>query len=243
MFQEPLQQILTCQPGRNIKMIPPPIGWSSWIKLPAAISPDQAALVNLILILAASAVGGLIIFACCRYYYRGVPISRQLDVSLVPAAMLATLIFYQSGPRPGLSILLIVILAYIHFRTVIQEMDDMIFVFWAVMSGIFIGAGLPLPTLFLDSILSVIGVIIVSRRGTKMVYLLIIRYETGIAGELMPILQPLHGKVRSQYEKNGLIDLTIEVKLRYISLALVDHIASLDGVYNAVMVSNNGNAD
>jgi len=196
---------------------------------------------NLFLLLLASGLGGLIIFANCRLYYRGVPISHQLDGSLIPATMISTLIFVQAGPWPAISILLVVILSVVHFRTVIKDMTDMIFVFWAVAAGVLTGAGIPLQTLVLDGVGTLICLIIISRHGAHLFGLLMVRYEPRSSNELMPILQQLHGKIRSQIEVDGLIDLSIEVHLRDIDLAIINHIAAIEGVKNAFMVSNDGN--
>lgn len=217
------------------------ISWSSWFKLPSTLTPEEASVINLLLILLAAGLGGTIVFACCRYYYRGVPISRQMDTSLIPASVLAALIFYQSSSWPALSILLVAVLGFVHYRTVIKDMTDVLFVFWSILSGIFFGIGFPLPTLALDAAIAIGMGIYVNRRSSQLVYLLIIRYDPHIAKQLMETLQLLHGKVRSQFERNGLIDMTVEVRLRYISMAIVDSIAAMEGVHNAIMVSNDGN--
>lgn len=198
---------------------------------------------DLFLLLIASGLGGLIIFANCRLYYRGVPISHQLDGSLIPATMISTLVFVQAGPWPALSILLVVILSVVHFRTVIKDMTDMIFVFWAVAAGVLTGAGIPLQTLVLDVVGTLICLIIISRHGSQMFGLLMVRYEPRISNELLPILQQLKGKIRSQIETDGLIDISIEVHLRDIDLATINRIATIDGVKNAFMISNDGNAN
>lgn len=198
---------------------------------------------DLFLLLIASGLGGLIIFANCRLYYRGVPISHQLDGSLIPATMISTLVFVQAGPWPALSILLVVILSVVHFRTVIKDMTDMIFVFWAVAAGVLTGAGIPLQTLVLDVVGTLICLIIISRHGSQMFGLLMVRYEPRISNELLPILQQLKGKIRSQIETDGLIDISIEVHLRDVDLATINRIATIDGVKNAFMISNDGNAN
>ncbi len=217
------------------------LDWNTWIRLPSTLSREHAAWLDLILILLASAVGGIIIFAFCRYYYRGVPITSYLDTSLIPASVLSTLIFYQSSGWPALPVCLVAVLGFVHFRTVINDPIDVTFVFWTILSGLLIGAGFPLPVLLLDVLISLVGLIWTGRRSSRLVYLLIIRYEPRIGESLMKMLQPLHGKVRSQFERNGLIDLSVEVRLRYISLSLVDKITAMEGVHNAVMVSNDGN--
>jgi len=216
------------------------VHWTDWFRLPLLQTRDQVLLVDLLLTLAASAAGGLIIFACCRFFYRGVPISHQLDFSLIPAAVLTTLVFHQSGTWPALSILLVVVLGFVHFRTVIKDLVDVLFVFWAILSGIFAGSGFPLPALAADAAIALAVFLAVNRRASRLVYLLFIRYDPRVASQLLPTLQLLHGKIRSQFEKSGLIDLTVEVRLRYISLAVVNRIAAMDGVQNAVMVSNDG---
>ncbi len=216
--------------------------WQSWISLPASLPQAGASLVNLALILLAAAVGGAIIFAGFRFYFRGVPISHQLEASLVPATVLATLFFYQSGDWPGLPILLVAVLGFIHFRTVVKDMTDSLFAFWTILSGIFIGAGFPLPTLAADAILAISLIIYVSRRSAQVTYLLLLRYDPKIAGhQMMDTIKHLHGRIRSQFEKNGLTDLTVEVRLCYINMETIDRIAAMTGVHTAILVGNDGN--
>ena len=117
----------------------------------------------------------------------------------------------------------------------------MIFVFWAVAAGVLTGAGIPLQTLVLDVVGTLVCLIIISRHGSHMLGLLMVRYEPRISNQLMPILQQLKGKIQSQIEVDGLIDLSIEVHLRDIDLSIINRIAMIDGVKNAFMVSNDGN--
>ena len=196
---------------------------------------------DLLVLLLASLVGVLIIFFYCRYYFRGVPISRTLDVSLIPAGLLATIIFRQSADWPGISLMMIIIFGFIHFRSVVKDTTDVLFVLWAIVSGLFIGAGYAIPTLVADVVIGMGGMIMVWRRSARVTYLLLVRYESKIAESLMDILRPLHGRIRSQINRNGMIDLTIEIHLHYINLTLVDKLNAMAGVHNAVMINNEGN--
>lgn len=211
------------------------------VSLPVSGYGALQALIDLVAVLFFAAVGGAIIFLLCRYYYRGVPISHFLDVSLIPSSVLAALILYQAGVWPGLSILLIIIFSVIHFRSVIKDTTDMLFVSWTLLSGLLIGAGYVWPILIADLVGALIGLIWISLRAARHIYLLLIRYDSSIACQLLQTLQPFHGHIRFQAEKNGLTDLTMEINLRYVNLSLLERINSMEGVHNAVMVSHEGN--
>lgn len=200
-------------------------------------------LIDLVAVLFFAATGATIIFLFCRYYYRGVPISHYLDISLIPSSVLASLILYQAGVWPGLSILLITIFSVIHFHSVIKDTTDMLFVSWTLLSGLLIGAGYIWPTLIADLTGALIGLIWISLRAARHIYLLLIRYDSSIACQILQTLQPFHGHIRFQSEKNGLTDLTMEINLRYVNLTLLERINGMEGVHNAVLVSHEGNPD
>jgi len=212
--------------------------WQDWLKLPASLSGDGTALINLLLLLLISGVSGAIVFACFCYYSRGVPVDRPMDSSLIPASILAALIFYQTASWPAFSILMVAFLGFIHYRTLVKDLTDVLFVFWSILSGVFIGIGFAIPALGANVILGLVLIFIIHRRSARLYYLLLLRFEPKVAASLMETVRMMHGRIRTQYEKNGLIDMTVEVGLRYVSMETVDRIAAMDGVHRAVMVSN-----
>ena len=217
----------------------------AWLDNPALLDTqawlDTQSWLDLAILMIASLVGVIMIYLACRYYYRGVSTSQRLELSLIPAGLLATLIFQQSAGWPGFSLTMIIVLSIIHFRSVIKDKTDALFVLWAILSGLFVGAGYPIQVLAADLVISLGGVLLAQQRSLRITYLLLIRYESRAAIPLLDVLRPLHGTVVSQADRNGLISMTIEIPLRFINLTLVDTINAIEGVQHAVMVNHEGN--
>lgn len=214
--------------------------WISWLYLPSVLPREKAPFFYLVIILVSALVSGWVIRLFCRYYYRDIPFDhvQLLSLSLLAASILAALIVFQSSDWPSLSILMVAILAFIHFRSVIRGLTDVLFVFWAVLSGLFIGLGFAIPVVILDVLICLCGWLWVNRRLKKTGYQFIIRYDSRIQERLMNLLQPLNYREISRSEEDGLINLTLSVKASDASLDMVDRIASLSGVQKALLITS-----
>ncbi len=203
----------------------------------AGVLSESETWLGLFMLLMFSALSSLVIFIVCRAYFADIPQERPLSGSLIPAAVLTTLIYYQNSMLPGLSILMIAILAFIHYRSVIKDMADVSFVFWTVLTGLMIGAGLTWPVLLANVVVAAAALGWFRFRTGQQGYLLLIRFKLEAAKAVFASLQPMQGDIHSQHEQDGMIDLAVEVKLCNISLDQVDQIAAIEGVESAVMVS------
>ena len=203
----------------------------------AGVLSESETWLGLFMLLMFSALSSLVIFIVCRAYFSDIPQERPLSGSLIPAAVLTTLIYYQNSMLPGLSILMIAILAFIHYRSVIKDMADVSFVFWTVLTGLMIGAGLTWPVLLANVVVAAAALGWFRFRTGQQGYLLLIRFKLEAAKAVFASLQPMQGDIHSQHEQDGMIDLAVEVKLCNISLDQVDQIAAIEGVESAVMVS------
>lgn len=212
--------------------------WLDSLRLADVLSSEQLTWLHLFGLLLISAVSGGVIYAFSRFYYRGITAIHQTDNSLIPASVLATLVFYQAAPWPGLSILMVAILAFVHYRTVIKDLTDVTFIFWAILSGLFIGLGFFWQIPAANFILAAIATVAILVRDRRHIYLILIRCRPEVADRLFASLQPLEAKLKSRSEKEGQIDLTVAVPLRNISIAVIDTIAAMDGVHSAVMINS-----
>lgn len=224
---------------------PVPIGlavhWTGLLFLPAIVSPEQSPVLYLILVLSASAVAGVMVWSFSHFYYRDMTgaQTQPLTVSLLPATFLTTLIIYQAGQWSGLSILMLSVLAIIHFRSSIHGTTDLLLVFWAVLSGLLIAIGFVLPVLLTNGLICLAGYFLVNRRLSQTQYRFIIRFEQAAQSRLEPVLKSLNGQEISRKEQDGVIDLVLEVSLREVSLPVVDRIAAMPGVHQATMITTN----
>ncbi len=201
------------------------------------MKPDD--LINLIVTLTYASIAGGLVFVAFRYYYRGLPINSELDISLIPASVLSAFLFTQFTIWPGLSILLVVIFGAIHFRTVIKEPADAVFVFWSIISGIMTGSGYRFSTILFNLAILLGGVIVLMIRQDLGSYLLIISYHPSVETKLMDKISPLQATVQEMSEANSRRDMTLKLSAKNIDLELIDQLSEMDGVYQALIMHSN----
>jgi uncharacterized membrane protein YhiD involved in acid resistance len=187
---------------------------------------------------------GSFIFIVYKKTFKGVMYSASFGISLVSMAMITTLVIMAVTSNVVLSLGMVGALSIVRFRSAIKEPMDIAFLFWAVGSGIVLGAGL-IPLAIIGSIF--IGIIIIIFSNKKVVdnpYMLVINCNSDLCeNEVMNYLKTSVKKylIKSKsVSRDNNIELTIEVKITDMSTEFVNRINAIKGVANAVLVSYNG---
>lgn len=212
---------------------------ATWVYLPNLVSPDERPALALAILLAAAALSGLFVSLFYRLYSQGLPetSSRPLLATLLPTALLSALVVYQAAEWPAMPLLLIALLAMLHFRTVIRQARDLLFVGAALAAGLLSGLGFAIPVLMASGLAFACGALILNRRLARQSYRFVIQCEPEALTRLEPLLQDLKGEAISRQETDGLIDLVILVRLREASMSVVDQVTALPGVRKAVLIA------
>lgn len=212
---------------------------ATWVYLPNLVSPDERPALALAILLAAAALSGLFVSLFYRLYSQGLPetSSRPLLATLLPTALLSALVVYQAAEWPAMPLLLIALLAMLHFRTVIRQARDLLFVGAALAAGLLSGLGFAIPVLMASGLAFACGALILNRRLARQSYRFVIQCEPEALTRLEPLLQDLKGEAISRQETDGLIDLVLLVRLREASMSVVDQVTALPGVRKAVLIA------
>ena len=212
---------------------------ANWVYLPNLVSPDKRPALALAILLAAAALSGLFVSLFYRLYSQGLPetSSRPLLATLLPTALLSALVVYQAAEWPAMPLLLIALLAMLHFRTVIRQARDLLFVGAALAAGLLSGLGFAIPVLMASGLAFACGALILNRRLARQSYRFVIQCEPEALTRLEPLLQDLKGEAISRQETDGLIDLVILVRLREASMSVVDQVTALPGVRKAILIA------
>ncbi len=189
------------------------------------------------LLIVLSALAGLVVYFACRYFYRGLPVNRQYEEALLPASMIAAILLHQSANWPVVTVLAIAVIAIFHYRKAVEDAGDILFLFWAVLSGVFCGIGYPVQTLILDVVILLVIVLVIKIRLASTRFSLMISYDRSAKDRLDSLLKPLGGRVVSERSRDAVTDLEIRVRMRDVTLETVERISEIEGVHNAVIVS------
>ena len=185
---------------------------------------------------------GVIIFLVYKATFAGVMYSRSFNISLIMLTLVTSLMLLPITSNLALSLGMVGALSIIRFRTAVKDPIDTVFMFWAVGEGIAIGAGFYDVTVYsvicIGLFLVVIGAVKV--KGAQS-YLLIIRYDEVASATVKQLMAKLpKARLKSKTVRPNGIEITIEVRLKDSETAFVERLAKVEGVYDAALISHQG---
>lgn len=190
-----------------------------------------------------SVVIGLFIFLIYKKTFTGVMYSSGMALTLIGLTMVTTLVIIAVTSNVVLSLGMVGALSIVRFRTAIKEPMEIVFLFWAIVAGIVIGAGL-LPLAIIGS--AIIGLILflfANRKRVENAYILVLNCETEEAeAKAADVVKGITGKYRIKSKTVNVqgIEITTEMKLKDEKMAFINRLNEIPGVTNATLVSYNG---
>ena len=186
---------------------------------------------------------GLFIFMVYKKTFNGVLYSSSFGVSLMAMTLITTFVILAVTSNVVLSLGMVGALSIVRFRTAVKEPLDIAYLFWAIASGIVLGAGM-IPLAVIGTVLiGILMLVFVNRKPGENPYIVVVRCENeAVEQTCMQEIKTATKKqvVKSKTVSADSIELTIEVRLKEMETEFVNRLTKLEGVENAVLVSYNG---
>jgi len=196
--------------------------------------------IDIVLGLLISYLIGMFIYHVYKLSFKGVVYSFTFNYSLVLLTMITTLVIMTISSNIVLSLGMVGALSIVRFRTAVKDPLDIVFLFWAITTGITIGAGI-YKLSFIGAF--IIGAAFLSMnlyRNKHKTFILIVNYEEEAYAGIKMVLNRFPHAVKSKSIKKGKIELTAEIKLKTSNTTFVEEISDIEGVIEAVLVNYNG---
>ena len=187
---------------------------------------------------------GLFICEVYKKTYRGVMYSRSFGITLLALAMLTTLAIMTVTSNVVLSLGMVGALSIVRFRTAIKEPLDIAFLFWSIVVGIMLGAGMIPLAVFGSVIFGMVLLFMANRKeGAEDVYILVLQCSSEEAEkEASAILEQSvkQFSLKSKTVSAGGIEWTVEVRIAEGTTQFINKLYAIEGVTAATLVSYNG---
>lgn len=186
---------------------------------------------------------GLFIFMVYKKTFNGVLYSTSFGVSLMAMTLITTFVILAVTSNVVLSLGMVGALSIVRFRTAVKEPLDIAYLFWAIASGIVLGAGM-IPLAVIGTVLiGVLMLVFVNRKPGESPYIVVVRCENEAAEQAC--MKEMKDATRKQVVKSKTvskegIEFTVEVRLQQMATEFVNRLTEIEGVQNAVLVSYNG---
>lgn len=211
---------------------------SSFLENVSAVSP-----LDMVLTIVLAFGIGLFIFFVYKKTYQGVMFSSSFGVTLIALTMITSQVILAVTSNVVLSLGMVGALSIVRFRTAIKEPLDIAFLFWSIAAGIILAAGM-IPLAVIGSvIIGVILLIFVNRKSHTHPYILVLSCADGASeqhAESFIAGHVVRSVIKSKTVRRGVIELTIEVRLKDGNTDFVNTLAGMNGVNSAALVSYNG---
>lgn len=198
---------------------------------------------DMVISLALALAIGLFIFEIYRKTYRGVMYSRSFGVTLLALAMITDLAIMTVTSNVVLSLGMVGALSIVRFRTAIKEPLDIAFLFWSIVVGIMLGAGMIPLAVFGSIILGVVLLVFSNHSTAETPYILVLQCEDEAAEQeatAMVMKKVSRQVVKSKTVTKGGIEVTMEVRLSDSTTQFVNDLSNIPGITAATLVSYNG---
>ena len=186
---------------------------------------------------------GLFIFMVYKKTFNGVLYSTSFGVSLMAMTLITTFVILAVTSNVVLSLGMVGALSIVRFRTAVKEPLDIAYLFWAIASGIVLGAGM-IPLAVIGTVLiGILMLVFVNRKPGENPYIVVVRCANEAAEKAcMEQMKEATKKqvIKSKTVSKEGIEMTVEVRLKQLETEFVNRLTEVEGVQSAVLVSYNG---
>ena len=178
-----------------------------------------------------------------RRNYRGVMYSSNFSLSLIMMTLITTPVVLCIRNSIALSMGMVGALSIVRFRTAVKDPLDTAYMFWALTTGILLGAGQFLLTAVSVVVIALIITLLVNLQAKGMnSYLLVVRSTEEAERGVAQIIGGIRiQKLKTKTVSNAGVEMTYEVRVDKPD-ALLAKLRTINGVQDATLVSYQGEA-
>lgn len=184
---------------------------------------------------------GLLIYEVYKKYYRGVVFSRNYAITLVGMTVLTSMVTLAISTNIVISLGMVGALSIVRYRTAIKEPLDLMYMFWAITTGITVGASMYILALAAFLIMLIFTICSGSRKHGGHQYMLVAHYCGEPAGDgIVRALGKMKYSVRSKICRGDNTELTLQVRCKNGNQTFMENIRKIEGVNDVTLLEFDG---
>ena len=202
---------------------------------------DGVTLANAVIGLFTALVMGILIYFVYRKFYTGVIFSRSFAITLVGMTVLTAMVTLAISSNIVISLGMVGALSIVRFRTAIKDPMDLLYLFWAITTGITSGAQMYVLVLVAAVVMIVMIVLFYHKQQNGRIYILVVHYVGEAAGdEIIRALGKIKYFVKSKTLRKEKTEMAIEVFCKNNDTFFMEKISEIEGVLDSTLIQYNG---
>lgn len=202
---------------------------------------DQYNISSILVALVAALALGILIFLVYRRFYTGVIYSRTFAVTLVGMTVLTCMVTLAISTNVVISLGMVGALSIVRFRTAVKDPMDLLYLFWAITTGITTGAGMYVLALIAAAIMILMIILFYSRQQRGKIYIAVIHYSGDEAGdEVIRCFGKRKYFIKSKTMRKEKTEMAVEIFCKQADMDFMEKIRAIEHVDDVTLIQYNG---
>ena len=202
---------------------------------------DQYNISSILVALVAALALGILIFLVYRRFYTGVIYSRTFAVTLVGMTVLTCMVTLAISTNVTFSLGMVGALSIVRFRTAVKDPMDLLYLFWAITTGITSGAGMYVLALIAAAIMILMIILFYSRQQRGKIYIAVIHYSGDEAGdEVIRCFGKRKYFIKSKTMRKEKTEMAVEIFCKQADMDFMEKIRAIEHVDDVTLIQYNG---
>ena len=186
-------------------------------------------------------LAGALIYLIYSKFYVGVIYSRSFAITLVGMTVLTAMVTLAISTNIVISLGMVGALSIVRFRTAIKDPMDLLYLFWAITSGIASGAKMYL-LVGISALIMILLIALLHKKQQKgRIYIAIIHFSGEEAGEnVIRSFGKIKYFVKSQTVRKGTTEMAVELFFKKYDTMFLERLRNVPGVQDATLIQYNG---
>lgn len=202
---------------------------------------DGVTVANAALGLLTALIMGAVIYFVYRKFYTGVIYSRAFAITLVGMTVLTAMVTLAISTNIVISLGMVGALSIVRFRTAVKDPLDLLYLFWAITTGITAGAGMYVLVLVAALVMTLMIILFYHKQQKGRIYILVVHYTGDAVGDdIIRAFGKMKYFIKSKTVRKDKTEMAIEVFCKNNDTFFMEKINSIDGVDDATLIQYNG---
>ena len=184
---------------------------------------------------------GILIYYVYKRFFTGVVYSRSFAVTLVGMCVLTCMVTLAISTNVVISLGMVGALSIVRYRTAVKDPLDLLYLFWAITTGITAGADMYALVELAAVVIMAMIADFASHQDKARVYMMVIHY-TGqtTSDDIVRAFVRTKFTVKSKTMHGDKVEMAVEVFSDGVDMPYADAIRALDGVEDLTLLQYNG---
>jgi hypothetical protein len=184
---------------------------------------------------------GAVIYFVYRKFYTGFIYSRSFAITLVGMTVLTAMVTLAISTNIVISLGMVGALSIVRFRTAIKDPLDLLYLFWAITTGITSGARMYVLVAVAAVVMTLMIVLFYHKQQKGRIYILVVHYLGDEAGDnVIRALGKIKYFIKSKTLRKDKTEMAIEVFCQNNDTFFMEKIRAIDGVEDSTLIQYNG---